>query len=330
MNRRDTARAWFALVAAHAPFASLAQQRQRPWRVGVVWAGTRLSSKANGEAFLAGMKDHGYELGRNLIVDARYAEGDAARNRVIVDEVIALEPDVLVGANTVAALAMKSATSSIPIVMGTSGDPVGDGLVQSLARPGGNVTGNSLQVVELGAKHIEILVDLLPHMRRVALLMDRSGVRLQHDSYERLASASATAKGLALEVHRADNLEEIRQALRLMQAQRADAVAIYLSPRFNAMRPEIAQSAANARLPSIAFDDQYAQDGGLMSYGPSFIEAMRRAAYFVDRILKGAKPADLPIEQPTKFTLVINARTAKALGIKIPGLILLRADRVIE
>jgi len=330
MNRRDTVSALFALGAAGVPFTSLAQRKVKLWRVGAVYSATRPITKPNEEAFLAGMKDYGYEVGRNLIFDTRYADGNPARYPALVGEIMALKPDVLIGGNTPVAIDMKSKTATIPIVLATSGDPVGDGLVQSLARPGGNVTGNSLQIVELGAKHIEIMAELLPRMRRVALLLDASGAQRQHESFERLARAAAAAKGFVLETHTVDSLEAIRHVIRLLETQRTDALLIYLSPRFSTLRREIADSAASSRLPSIGFLEQYAQDGGLVSYGPSFMEGHRRVAYFVDRILKGAKPADLPVEQPTKFSLVINARTAKALDIKIPQSILLRAERVIE
>jgi putative ABC transport system substrate-binding protein len=331
VNRRDAVFALFWLVAAAVPFTSLAQQRKRPWRVGIVWGGTKVTIKANEEAFLLGMKEHGYELRRDLIIDARYADGNPARYPALVDEILALRPDVLIGANTGVAIAMKSRSKIIPIVLGTSGDPVGDGLVQSLARPGGNVTGVSLQLVDLGAKHIEIMAELLPRIRRVALLQDLSGAtRSAREKYEQLARAAAAAKGLLLEVHRVDSLEEIRQTFRTLETLGVDALLIGGSPRFNALRREICESAANIRLPSIAFTDDFAQDGALVSYAPSFVEAIRRTAYYVDRIFKGAKPAELPIEQPTKFSLVINARTAKTLGITIPQSILLRADRVIE
>ncbi len=195
---------------------------------------------------------------------------------------------------------------------------------------GGNVTGISLQLHELGAKHIELMAELLPRMRRAALLMDLAQPKSLSDHYERIASTAAATKGIALEMHRIDSLEEIRRVFRLLETKRADALLLNPSPRFNTLRREIAQSAASIRLPSISFQEEYAQDGGLISYGPSFLEAYRRVAYFVDRIFKGAKPQDLPIEQPTKFSLVINARVAKALGITFPAAIRVRAERVIE
>ena len=329
MNRRESFIALLALGAASVPFASLAQQKGKLWRVGFFLSGSRRTGGANEEAFLAGMKDHGYEVGRNLIVDTRYAEGDPARWPVIADELITLRPDVLVVSSTGNTIVMKSKTA-IPIVMGSVGDPVGDGIVKSLARPGGNVTGNSLQLVELGAKQIELMAEMLPGARRVALLVDLSQPRSQRDRYEQTANAAAAAKGFALEAHRINSRDEIRQVFRSLGSRQADALVVAPAPRFNVLRPEICQSAAKIRLPVIGFSAEWPQDGALMSYSPSWPEAYRRAAYFVDRIFKGAKPQDLPIEQPTKFDLVINARTAKTLGIVIPRSILVRADRVIE
>ncbi|MGH9577486.1 MAG: ABC transporter substrate-binding protein [Terriglobales bacterium] len=330
MNRRETLLALLALGAASVPFACLAQPKGKLWRVGFFLSGSRRTGGANEAAFLAGMKDHGYEVGRNLIVDTRYAEADPARYPAIADELIALMPDVLLVSSTGNAIVMKSKTTTIPIVLGSVGDPVGDGLAQSLARPGGNVTGNSLQLFELGAKKIELMTEVLPGMRRVAVLTDLSQTKSARDRYEQVTFTAATAKGLMLELHRVDGLEAIRRAFRKLETQRSDALLISPSPPFNRLRQEICRGAASIRLPAIGFSDEWAQDGALMSFGPSFVEMYRRAASFVDRILKGAKPADLPLEQPTKFDLVINARTAKALGIKIPGSILIRADRVIE
>ena len=276
------------------------------------------------------MKERGYEVGRNLVVDTRYAEGDVARYPAIADELIALGPDVLVVSSTGNAIVVKRKTTTIPIVLGSVGDPVGDGLAQSLARPGGNVTGNSLQIFELGAKQIESIVDLLPRMRRVALLSELSQVKSARERYEKIANTAAATKGLSLEVHSVDSPETVRQAFRALEKRRADALLISPSPAFNVLRPEICQSAARIRLPLVGFSEEWPQDGALMSFSPSWVEAYRRAAYFVDRILKGARPADLPIEQPTKFSLVINAKAAKALGVRIPQSILIRADRVIE
>lgn len=295
-----------------------------------MYGGSSATSGPYRDAFVTGLKERGYEVGRNLIFDVRYADAKPDRYSGLVDEIVALNPDVLIAANTPVALEMKRRTATIPIVLTTSGDPVGDGLVQSLSRPGGNVTGNSSQVVELGSKHIEVLAELLPALRSVALLQDMSEPPGQLKAYEDLITAAAAAKGIGLQLHRVTGADGIRQAFHAMEARRPEALILMPSARLNSQRHEIVQRAAAIRLPSISFIEDYAEQGGLISYGPSWVELNRRAAYFVDRILKGTKPADLPLQQPTKFSLVVNARTAKALGVTIPKSMLVRADRVIE
>jgi putative ABC transport system substrate-binding protein len=274
-----SSRSW----SGHAVAITRAEGRQSVARRSHLWWSEGTNTPVE-DAFLAGMKEHGYDVGRNLIVDVRYAEGELSRYPALVDEIIALKPDVLLGANTGAARAMKQKTTTIPIVLGTSGDPVGDGLVHSLSRPGGNVTGVSLQLGETSAKHVEMMGELLPRMRRLGVLLDASGAKAQNDTYLRLAKETSAAKGFALEVHQADKLNELRQVFRRMEKQRLDALLVVLSPRFFFMRAEIARQALAARLPSITFVDEYANDGGLMTYGPSFVDAMRRAAYFAHRI----------------------------------------------
>lgn len=333
MNRRESVLALLSFGAAGAPLACLAQRKEKIARIGIVFGGARLTVKHFEEALLAGLKELGYEVGCNLVVDARYSEGDTARYPALVEEVVAPGPDILIGANTGVAIVMMKRAPTIPIVTATTSDPVGAGLAHSLARPGGNVTGTSLQLHELGGKHVELMAELLPRMRRVAVLTDLrvdQSSAMHNDQYERLTRAAATAKGLSVEVHRVDSQDDVPKTFRFLEAQRAEALLIALSPRFNRLRREISQNAAGFRLPSITSVAEYAQDGGLMSYGASFVESFRRAAYFVDRILKGAKPADLPIEQPTKFELVINMKTARAIGVKIPPTVLFRAERVIE
>ncbi|MFZ2652695.1 MAG: ABC transporter substrate-binding protein [Burkholderiaceae bacterium] len=329
----DRRRLFVTLAAASlscAQTAGLAQPNRKLWRVGYFSSASRPASGAIDEEFLAGMKDLGYEVGRNLIVDWRYAEGDAARYPALADELIALQPDVLLVSSTGNIIVMKSKTTTIPIVMGSPGDPVADGIVQSLARPGGNITGNSLQLTELSAKQIEMMGEVLPRMRRVVLLIDSSQVSTANERVEQLARAAASLRRVSLDAHRIDSPEAVRQAFRKLKTQRADALLLSPTPRFNVLRPEICQSAMNIRLAVIGFSDEWAEDGALMSFGPNWDAAYRRAAYFVDRIFKGAKPADLPVEQPTRFSMVINAKTARALGITFPGITLLRADRVIE
>lgn len=328
MNKRDTLRALLALGAA--PLTCLAQQSKKKWRAGLFFSGSRHTGGAFEDAFLEGMKDLGYEAGRNLTVDTRWAEGDPARYPAIADELIALRPDVLLVSSTGNAIVMKGRTTTIPIVLGSVVDPVGDGLVQSLGRPGGNVTGNSLQTIELGAKLIELISELVPKRRRVVLLTDRAQVKSSTDRYEQIARAAAAVKGLALEVHHVDGPEAVRRVFQKLKTLRKGALLINPSPFFNVLRPEICRSAASILLPCIGFSEEWPQDGALMSYGPNWVEAYRRAAYFVDRIFKGAKPVDMPVEQPTIFSLVINAGTAKTLGIKFPNTILVRVNRWIE
>ena len=308
---------------------SFAQQGGKVWRVGVVWAG-RSGDTANETAFLAGMKEYGYEVGRNLIVHTRHTEGEPAAIAKLVGEVIELKPDALLGTSTGVALEMKARTSTIPIVTGTTGDPVGSGLVTSLRRPGGNITGLALQIHELSAKHVELIAEMLPRLRRVAVLSDVSSEKTIREKYERIAGKAAAAKGITIEVYRINSPLEVREAFRSLDQRRADALLINPTPRFNVLRREICESAAKIRLPVVGFSDEWAEDGALLSYGPNFLEAYRRTAYFMDRIFKGAKAGDLPVEQPTRFSLVANARSAKALGVEIPGPILLRASRVIE
>lgn len=329
MNRRRALLALSALGSAALTGAALAQQSQRVWRIGLVWGGT---GRPQEQAFVEGMKDHGYEVGRTVVLDSRYAQGDPALYAPLIDEVIAQRPDVLLGTNTQVAIEMRKRTSTIPIVLVTPGDAVGSGLVQSLARPGGNVTGMSVQIHELSAKHMQLIAEMLPRLRRVAVLSDATNEKSITEQYERIAKTTADAKGLSLLVRRVQRTDEVRQAFIELQAGRTDALLVNPSPRFNvlALRRQIIQSAAGIRVPVVGFTDEWAQDGALVSYGPDFAEAARRAAYYVDRIIKGAKPGDLPIEQPTKFLLTVNARSAKELGLKVPTAVLLRADRVIE
>ena len=326
MDRRRTLQALVGFLLCSSPFGVLGQ-KQKTWRIGVVWGGT---GGAQERAFLAGLKEHGYEVGRDIVLDTRYARGEPSRYAALVDEVMARKPDILMGTNTAVALEMKRRTSTIPIVLGTPGDPVGSGLVQSLARPGGNITGMSLQIHELSAKHIQLLAEVLPRMRRIAVLSDQTNEKAITEQYERIAASTAIPRGFALVVYRINTEQELRAAFRGLESQRADALLVNPSPRFNVLRGEIIRSAAGVKLPSIGFSDEWAQDGALLSFGPSFVEASRRTAYYVDRIIKGAKPADLPLEQPTKFSLAVNRTTARQLGISVPDALLVRVDRVID
>ena len=315
-------------LAACAPLRAAAQQTLP--RIATVFSGSREVMKVYEEAFLAGMRERGYAAGRNFVFEPRYAGGDVSRYAPLTDEVLALKPTILIGANTPQSLLMKAGAPNLPIVLATSGDPVADGLVQSLARPGGMVTGVSTQLPEIGAKHIELIKEALPSVRRVALLIDPTGSRQQNERYEKLAMAAAAARGMSAQTYSAGAEDAVRQAFRRMQTDRPDALVIFLSPRLNALRRELIEHAMLMRLPTIAHQEHFALEGGLMAYGPNFADGWRRTAYFVDRILKGAKPSDLPIEQPAKFDFVVNLATAKQLGVTFSPALLVRADQVVR
>ena len=250
MDRRQTLQVLLGLALGGAALTAVCQQRPRTWRIGGGWGGT---GGAQEPSFLAGLKDHGYEVGRNIVVDTRYAKGDPARYAALVDEVMALRPDILMGTNTQIALEMKRRTRSIPIVLGTPGDAVGSGLVQSLARPGGNITGMSIQIHELSAKHLQLVSEVLPHMRRVAVLSDQTNEKSITEQYERIARKTADAMGLSLSVHRVEGGQDVDHVLREVQSRQPDALLINPSPRFYVLRKEIIRGAAAMRLPVIGF-----------------------------------------------------------------------------
>lgn len=317
------------LAIALNPPTVFSQQRAIP-RIGVVWGGSDTTSKASADAFFAGLRDHGYEPGRNVIVDTRFADGQPSRYARLIEELLALRPDLLGGMSTGIAVEMKKRTSTIPIVTGTTSDPVASGLARSLSRPGGNVTGMAVQLHELSAKHLEVMLELLPGARRFGVLSDLRNEKAITERYEAIAVSTARSKGLIVNLYRTSNREDVEKLFRKLKPGEIDALLINPSPRLNAMRREIIEATVRLHVPSVGFTDVYAEDGGLVSYGPDFEDAVRRSAYFVHRILQGAKPAELPIEQPTRFQLVVNAKTAATLGIRIPRSILLRANRVIE
>ena len=328
MNRRDAVLALAALGAA--PFPSYAQAPGKVWRIGVLALPTRavaLDPEFSG-AFPLGMRDLGYVEGKNLVLEWRFAEGNVGRLPALAAELVELKVDVLVAAAQDAALAAQKATSTIPIVMTTASDPSKNGLVQSLARPGGNITGISVLSGELGPKRLEFLLALKPTPRRVAVLFNPSNP----GNIRNLESIQAAAQKLEVKTLpvEARTPEEIDTGFALMRREGADALIVFLQPLFQQQKRQIAAAAVNLRLPSITADQMYAEAGCLMSYGSPLVYTFRRVATYVDKILKGAKPGDLPVEQPTKLELVINQKTAKALGIAIPQSLLLRADRVIE
>jgi putative ABC transport system substrate-binding protein len=306
-----------------------AQQTKKVPRIGFLSAPAPSTISARIEAFRQGLRELGYVEGQNIVIEYRYAEGKFDRLPDLAAELVRLKVDVIVAAGGIQAIrAAENATNTTPIVMTAAADPVGDALIASLARPGGNITGLSLGGPELYGKRLQLLKETVPKVSRVAVFWSRSSPAVPLYLNEIHASAQALALQIqSLEVRSANDFESVFQA-----AARAGAHTLTVSthPVFIANRKRILDFAAKNRLPAIYYATEFVEDGGLMSYAPHFADLYRRAAVYVHKILKGAKPADLPVEQPMKFELVINLKTAKALGLTIPQLLLLRADRVIE
>ena len=318
--------------ALAAPFGAGAQQAARIARVGYLTFNRAAGDPRGREAFKHGLRDLGYVEGRDLVTEYRDAEGKPERFPALAAELAALKVDVIVAAGgTLAVLAAKRATTTIPIVFTVVGDPVAEGVVSSLARPGGNVTGLSLVSPELNSKSLELLKQAVPRVRRIAFLLKPDAMP-DAARKERLATAAdaARALGIDLQVVEARGPEDFDRAFADMRKARAGALYVSVTPAFDVQRRRLVDLATKNRLPSVYSLKGWAEDGGLMSYGPDIVDLNRRAASYVDRILKGAKPGDLPVEQPTKFELVINLKTAKALGLTIPPSLLVRADQVID
>jgi putative ABC transport system substrate-binding protein len=326
MKRRILLQSGAAMLAW--PGMLLAQSTKR-FRVGLLAVSNEATAKLPVEAFLAGLADRGYRQGSNLVLDVRYADGDLARLPILAGELLALKPDVLAGVAP-AAIAMRSKTTTIPIVLLASADPVADGLVQSLARPGTNVTGLSNRFDQLIEKHIELLSEIAPKMSRVALLYYGPTSLEAAARYERLAKRAATAKGLTLVAAIARDEESLRQAFIRLEAERPGGIVVLSTAPAQQLRHVIIGHARRLRLPSITALPGGAESGWLVSYGADALANYRYAASFVDRILKGAKPAEMPVEQLGRFELVVNLKAAHEIGITIPRSILGRADRVIE
>jgi putative ABC transport system substrate-binding protein len=310
-----------------APRAAKAQAG-KVYRIGMLETRSTELNAANIDAFRQGLRELGYKEGQNLEIAYRSSDGRDERFPGLASELVHLKVDLILTRGTPAALAAKSASQTIPVVMAASGDPVGSGLVASLGRPGGNVTGLSLFNVEIYAKRVELLRELVPKLTRIAGLFNMSNpvLPLQWKEVERTARSLGIQPQL-LDVRRP---EDLPRAFDAAAKQHAQALIVGLDGVTQGNLRPIAELAAKQRLPSMYAEKAYAAVGGLITYGASDFHAYHRAATFVDRIFKGAKPADLPVEQPTKFELVINLKTAKALGLTIPQSLLLRADEVIQ
>jgi putative ABC transport system substrate-binding protein len=339
MNRRDFVVAVVALLAlgvAAAPLAAEAQQAGKVYRVGLIFTTSPVSEMAGPEptnpsarAFLQGLRALGYVEGQNLILERRSAEGRYERFGDIVAELVRLKADVIVTVGNAMARAAQAVTTTVPIVMATSSEPVAEGLVQSLARPGGNITGLTLFVgPEIAGKRLELLRDAMPGIARVVYFGNKENKEWESPFAESLRRAARVLGVTLVPVEYTPH--QYTEAFTLISRARADALYVTEAAGSFADRALIVDFATRARLPSTFHFREAAELGGLMSYGVNFADVYRRAAGYVDKILKGAKPGDLPIEQPTKFELVINLKTAKALGITIPQSLLLRADEVIQ
>jgi putative tryptophan/tyrosine transport system substrate-binding protein len=328
MRRRE-----FIAVLGGAAVAGLrvtaAQEPAKVWRVGWIWTGPSTGNPDEVAGFRQGLKDFGYVEGQNIVVEYRFAEGRPDRVAGLIAELVRLQPDVLVVVGTQVVIALKRATTGIPVVS-MSGDPVGAGLVPSLARPGGNITGVSMMqgIGGLTAKRVELLKDALPGATRIGMIFNPDVVSAVTGLAQ--AEQAATQLGLTLRPSPVRYGDEIAEAVATLAHDGVDGAHVDPTPPLLDKQLEIAELLLKFRIPAISELRLLIQAGGLLSYGPNLFEATRRMAYFMDRILKGAKPADLPMEQPAKFDLVVNLTTARALGIEIPRTFLARADEVIE
>jgi putative ABC transport system substrate-binding protein len=326
MKRRDFITLLGGAAAAW-PLAARGQQAGKVFRIGYITASVPVPHLRN--AFRDGLRALGWIEGKNLVYeDDLYAENRLDRLPELASELLRLKVDVIVADGTLAPLAAKRATSTIPIVLTSAGDPLGSGLVTSLARPGGNVTGLSLMQSDVGGKRLEMLKEVVPQVSRVGILWNAA------NPYSALvfkeAQSAAQILGVQLQSIEVRSPDDLDPALRALMQQNLGALITVGDPFVHAYRRRIADFAASNRLPAIYSSREFAEAGGLMAYGAHLADLNRRAAGYVDRILKGATPADLPVEQPTKFELVINLKTAKALGLEVPPTLLARADEVIE
>ena len=316
--------------ALAAPMTALSQQKGKVWRIGFLAPRSRPTSAEPDvySAFPQGMRELGYVEGKNFIIEWRFADGNFERLPGLAAELVLMKVDVIVAAGTVATQVAQRATTTIPIVIAASLDPVGSGFVKSLTRPGGNITGLSLATSDFSPKHLELLMTAVPKLSRVAVLVNPDNSA--HPAVLKSVQAAAQKLGVQVLPVNARTPEDIERGFAMMKRERAEAVIVAADAFFVLQWRQIAELALRHRLASMATNRQHAEAGGLMSYGQNVADFYRRAATFVDKILKGAKPGELPIEQPAIFELVINRKTAKALGISLPQELLLRADKVIE
>ena len=320
----------FVVILAVTLLAPLAARAQQMARIGYLVLNLDVNPR-NRDAFRQGLRDLGYVEGRNLVIEYRDAEGKPERLATSAAELVALNVDVIVSPGTLASLAAKRATATIPIVVPTIGDPVADGLVKSLAQPGGNVTGLSNLTNDLIGKCMQLLKEAVPGATRVAVLTHPGSATAKTDKdFATRAQAAGRSLGFVVQLIVAGRPVDLDRAFAEMSRWRATALVVMPYATLLQERARIVALAAKQRLPAVYAYRENVVAGGLMSYGADLADQFRRSAAYVDRILKGAKPADLPVEQPTKFELIINLKTAKALGLTIPQTLLLRADEIIR
>ena len=310
-----------------APLVGEAQQTGKVWRIGYLGNGSPAVSASMRDAFGQGLRDLGWVEGQNVAIEYRWADGHLDRLPALVAELLGTRIDLILVSGGAAVRAARQSTHTVPIVSAITGDPVTAGFAASLPRPGGNVTGLAVQFEDLAGKQLQILTQAVPKVSRVVILHHSLPPNKVVLAAAEKAVRALGVKGRVLDIR---NMSELADAFRTAQGERADAMYVLPSPTFNRHRAQLAELSVKHRLPGIYESDEYVEAGGLMSYGPDFPDLYRRSASYVDRIFKGAKPGDLPFEQPIKFELVINLKTAKALGLTIPPSLLQRADQVIE
>jgi putative tryptophan/tyrosine transport system substrate-binding protein len=305
-----------------------AQQPTKVPRIGFLGTASASANLVRIEAFRQGLRELGYVEGKSIVIEYRWAEGKLDRIPALAAELVRLKVDIIVASGTTSTRAAKEATATIPIVMGFNNDPVGNGFVASLAHPGGNITGLSNLAPEISGKQLELLREIVPRLSRVAVL----GTSTTPGSAQARREIELAAGALKVQLQYLDVLptKDVEAAFRDASKGRADAVLVLQGSVALSQRSQLADLAVKNRLPAIYYSPEYVEDGGLMTYSVSVTDLFRRAATYVDKILKGAKPADLPVEQPTKFELVINLKAAKQIGLTIPPNVLARADKVIK
>lgn len=329
MNRRDAVLALAALGVLST--SAFAQRSGKIWRVGFLSSRSRPASPESDYfygAFPRQMRELGYVEGKNLKIEWRFSGDDSARLATFAKELVDLKVDVILAAASQAAFAAKKATSSIPIVVGTSPDPVGSGLAASLARPGGNITGFSNLQSETILKCLELLIGVMPKLSRLALLTNPNNPATA--AYPKVLQAAVKGSAIAILPFEARSPKEIDVAFKEMGRSRVEAIVVASDPMFIQQREQFGELVSKGRLPSVFAVREHVKAGGMMSYGSNLADNYRRAATYVDKIFKGASPADLPFEQPSTFELAVNLKTARLLGVSIPNSVLVRADEVIQ